>query len=70
MKGTSYAVLVATLVVGAVFIRMYGSNNYHLALLSSEVERGVPVKIVAFWLLVTIAIGIAILGLFRRRHVG
>lgn len=70
MKGTSYAVLVATLVVGAAFIRVCGPNNYHLTLLSGGIERGVPVKIVGFWLLVTIVIGIAILGLSRRRHVG
>ena len=70
MKGTSFAVLVATLVVGAAAIRVYGPNNYDLTLLSGGVERGIPVKIVTFWMLMTIAIAVAILGLFRRRHAG
>jgi hypothetical protein len=70
MKGTSYAVLVAALVVGAAVIRVYGPNNYDLMLLSCGVERGIPVKIVTFWVLMTIAIGVAILGLFRRRRAG
>jgi hypothetical protein len=70
MKATSYAVLVAALVVGATLVRLYGPNNYFLTFLSAGVDRGVPVKIVTFWVLMTIAIGIAICGLFRRRHAG
>ena len=70
MKATSYAALVATLVIGAALVCVYGPNNYSLTFLSAGVERGVPVKIVTFWVLMTIAIGVAILGLFRRRHAG
>jgi hypothetical protein len=70
MKAMSYPVLVATLVVGSTLVRLYGSNNYSLTFLSAGVERGVPVKIVTFWVLMTIAIGVAIFGLFRRRHAG
>jgi hypothetical protein len=70
MKAKGYAVLVATLVVGAAFVRVYGPNNSYLTILSAGVERGVPLKIVAFWVLMTIAIGVAILGLFQRRHAG
>jgi hypothetical protein len=70
MKTTSYAVLVATFVVGATLVRLYGPNNYSLTFLSAGVQRGVPVKIVTFWVLMTIAIGVAIFGLFRRRHAG
>jgi hypothetical protein len=70
MKAMSYAVLVATLIVGATLVRLYGPNNYSLTFLSGGVERGVPVKIVTFWVLMTIAIGVAIFGLFRRTHAG
>jgi hypothetical protein len=70
MKATSYAVLIATLVVGATLVRVYGPNNFSLTFLFAGVERGVPVKLVTFWVLMTIAIGVAILGLFRLRHAG
>ena len=68
MKATSYAVLVAMFVVGATFVRVYGANNQYLMFLSPGVERGVPVKIVEFWVMMAIAIAVAIFGLFRRRH--
>ena len=68
MKATSYAVLIATLVVGAALVRLYGPGEYDVTYLSAGVQWGIPVRIVAFWVLMIVALGVAILGLFRRRH--
>jgi hypothetical protein len=70
MRGLGFAAIVGLLVVAAVLVRVYGPTRMGITFLSSGVARGVGFNIVAFWLLIILAIGVAAIWVLRRSHVG
>jgi hypothetical protein len=59
MRGLGIAAICGLLVVSAVLVRVYGPTRMGITFLSSGVGRGVGFNIVAFCLLIILAIGVA-----------
>ena len=57
---------VGLLVVAAVLVRVYGPSRMGITFLSAGVERGVGFNIVAFWLLLILAIAAVAAYILRR----
>jgi hypothetical protein len=66
----SYLTTIGLCVVAGVLIRLYGPTKVGIIFLHSGVERGVGFNIVAFWLLIALAIGVAIAFVLQRTRVG
>ena len=59
MRGLGIAAICVLLVVAAVLVRVYGPARIGIAFLSSGISRGIGFNIIAFWLLIILAIGVA-----------
>jgi hypothetical protein len=60
---------VGLLLVAAVLVRVYGPARMGITFLSAGVERGVGFNIVAFWLLLILAIGVVATYILRRNKI-
>jgi hypothetical protein len=60
---------VGLLVTAAVLVRVYGPARMGIIFLSAGVERGVGFNIVAFWLLLILAIGVVAIYILRRNQI-
>jgi hypothetical protein len=68
MKITTYAIVIAARVAAAILLRVYLPKNQEITYLaSSGVQRSIiRVNLAAFWLMITIAIGVAAAYALRR----
>lgn len=60
---------VGLLVVAAVLVRVYGPSRMGISFLSAGVERGIGFNIMAFWLLLILAIGVVVAYVLQRNHI-
>ena len=59
---------VGLLVAAAVLVRVYGPARMGITFLSAGVERGVGLNIVAFWMLLILAIGVVAAYVLQRNR--
>ena len=70
MPDRSYDVpCVGLLVMAAILVRVYGPRRIWITYLSAGVERGVGFNIVAFWLLLILAIGVIAAYVLQRNQI-
>jgi hypothetical protein len=67
MTITTYAVVIAVLVAAAFLVRRYIPRNQEISYLTdSGVWRGIRLNIAAFWVLIAVAIAVAVAYVLRR----
>jgi hypothetical protein len=59
MKGLGIAAICGLLVVATILARVYGPTRIGITFLSSGISRGIGFNLIAFWLLIIFAIGVA-----------
>jgi uncharacterized membrane protein (DUF485 family) len=60
-------IVIVVLIMAAVLLRLYAPQNQGISYqVSPGVSRGIPLNVVAFWLVMIIAIGVAAAYVVRR----
>jgi ABC-type Fe3+-siderophore transport system permease subunit len=63
----TYAMAIVVLVAAAFLVRRYVPKDQDISYLaSSGIQRGIPVNVAAFWLLIAAALAVAVAYVLRR----